>query len=416
MPKRVVIVGGGVIGACCAHELNRAGHSVTLLDAGPIGRGCSFGNSGFIAPGHGPLCRPGAYERAINSQHDPDSPWYYSDASEHTRRWMDLFQTFCTHEHEAHCLRVLDELGRDMVARYESLLDETGIECDFHARGSESVAYEQDSVIELETETASMRARGFKTHTSMPRDDSLAADALEPGWKCAQILPDGASLNPYRFVCGLVESLRPSIEIREHTSLSRIITNQGTCVGIELDDASEISTDALVLATGMSSAHLSAPLGIDLPLQPAKGYHVDVELPELPIKMPIIIADSDTILTPIDNFIRISGTVELTDADDSLKDRRIEALYQRGLRALPALQKGRVISRWLGRRPALPDGLPAIGSVPGVDNLIIATGHARLGMSLAPGTAKLVRELIGGKHNPIEEHLGIDRFLKAQID
>ena len=116
----------------------------------------------------------------------------------------------------------------------------------------------------------------------------------------------------------------------------------------------------------------------------------------------------------MDDFVRISGTVEFTGTDDSLQERRINVLHERALRAAPFLRGGEVISRWLGRRPALPDGLPAIGPVPGVENLFIATGHARLGMSLALRTATLVRTLVEGSHESVLDHLGVDRFATAE--
>ncbi|MFG0256398.1 MAG: NAD(P)/FAD-dependent oxidoreductase [Phycisphaerales bacterium JB043] len=411
MAQKVVIVGGGVIGALCAHELNRAGHDVTLLDGGPIGHACSFGNSGFIAPGHGPLCVPGALDKACDAATNPDAPWIYSETSEPVSRWLEMFRACCTHEHEQHCLRVLDHIGRDMLSRYETLLDDTGIECDFHARGSEYVAYEEGTIQALDLEARSMHARQHECHLVSPPDPTLDANALRDGWLCVQAHPQGASLNPYRFVCAMIDHARASgVTIREHTRVVSFNLVNARVTSASLSDNTTLEADAFVLATGMSSVALLEPFEIHLPLQAAKGYHADVRLESIPISKPVIIADSDTILTPIDDFIRVSGTVEITGDDDSLADRRIGTMHRRAVQAMPHLERGVVVSRWLGRRPALPDGLPVIGQVDGVENLHVATGHARLGVSLAPVTGELVRGLVESAPDPILEHLRVDRF------
>ena len=176
----------------------------------------------------------------------------------------------------------------------------------------------------------------------------------------------------------------------------------------------EIRVNAVVLACGAWAPRLADRLGIRLPVQPGKGYHLDVERPEAAPAMPVVLVEERIFVTPIDDFLRLAGTMEFSGFNLLQRPARIDMLAAGASRYLPGVQRAQERSRWCHLRPMTPDGLPIIGRVPQVPNVWIATGHGMLGVTQGPITGKLVADWIGdGKTSLDLSPLRPERFQKA---
>ncbi len=155
----------------------------------------------------------------------------------------------------------------------------------------------------------------------------------------------------------------------------------------------------LVLCTGSWSPALAQSLGLRLPMQAGKGY--SMTLPDAPIrpKHPAILSEAKVAISPFQQALRIGGTMELAGLDSSINPRRVQGIIKSTCKYYPELNSDDFadISVWHGLRPCSPDGLPYVGRSHVANNLLIATGHAMTGLSLAPITGKLISEVLAGE-------------------
>ena len=172
--------------------------------------------------------------------------------------------------------------------------------------------------------------------------------------------------------------------------------------------------DEVVVAAGVWSAELARSLGVRLPLEGGKGYHVDVEARPGDPELPVWLHESRVVITPMEGRLRLAGTLELTGTDRGVDARRVEAIVAAVRQALPGFGSRRTLDVWRGLRPCTPDGLPVIGRVPNVENAILATGHGMWGLQLAPVTGRLVASLVAGDEPDHDlEPLRAERFRMA---
>jgi D-amino-acid dehydrogenase len=153
----------------------------------------------------------------------------------------------------------------------------------------------------------------------------------------------------------------------------------------------------VVLATGAWTHLLARDLGLRLPLEGAKGYHVEFPSSDATPRLPVFLYDAKVAVTPYPDRVRFSGTLELDGLDLRVDPRRIEAIVEAGTRAFPGVDGAARTHLWRGLRPASPDGLPIVGRVDGMDNATVVTGHGTAGMTLGPATAELAADLITGR-------------------
>lgn len=174
---------------------------------------------------------------------------------------------------------------------------------------------------------------------------------------------------------------------------------------------SPIEGDVFVIAAGAWSGLVAERFGVDLPMQAGKGYSITIDNPAVSLGGPVYFPEHKIVTSPFVGALRIGGTMELSGINEDLDSRRIVAIRHGAERFLPGSLQGEGESEWVGMRPLMPDGLPVIGRAPGYDNLYIATGHAMLGVTLAPATAQAIADLVveGNTRLPIEAFTP-DRF------
>ncbi|UCF41247.1 MAG: FAD-binding oxidoreductase [Gemmatimonadota bacterium] len=395
----VVVVGGGVIGVSCAYFLARRGARVTLLERSEIGSGASFGNAGCIAPGHGPLNKPGRVKQALTSVLSETSPLYVAPRWDpELLRWLRVFSRFCTAAHQERSLRALAPLSRETIGLYRELVRGEAIDCSYRPEGYYEVFLTERALAGATREAGLIRQHGFGA-------DALSGGAMrerEPALKERIVggvfLRDGASIDPHRFVTGLAERAgRYGAAVRTGVTVSAVTTRGREVTGVETAAGETLPADVVVLATGAYSIELARRLGCRYPLQAAKGYHRDrrVRVGETPpLRVTCMLGERSVFCTPMNDSVRFAGTLEFSGVNHVMRRSRLEQLTRSAQQYLTGLGEARAQSEWCGLRPCIADGLPVVGPVPGYRGAYVATGHAMLGLTLGPVTGKLVSEYV----------------------
>jgi glycine oxidase len=348
----VLVVGGGIVGAAIAWRLAKDGRSVTLLEKGEIGREASWAAGGMLTPVHLADYPPALAEACGAS--------------------LALYEPLCR--------EVAAASGVDPEYRVTGLLllvtDDAGEEA---ARELEAWKRQRNQPVERLT-----------------RDEAIEVEPrLTPRLKRALRLPDIAQVRNNRMAVALAEAARrKGAEIRPNTPVTGFLRVPGRVTGVKTPRG-DVYAGTTILAAGAWSADLLRPLGLDLKVKPIKGQILLAGGP--PDFCRHMILDGESYLIPrADGRILIGSTLEDVGFDKSVILDAIGDLAARGARLMPELGKLPMVTSWAGLRPATPDRLPYLGKGP-VDGLIVATGHYRNGILLAPITAEVVADLLAGQ-------------------
>jgi D-amino-acid dehydrogenase len=412
----VVVVGGGVIGVCCAYYLAKRGASVTLLERDQIGVGASYGNAGTVAPGHAPITKPGRVKQALQFMLDPTSPLYIAPRWDPAlMRWLWIFRRHCTAEHLKASMHVLGPLGHDSRELFDQLVSEEDLDCDYNADGYYDVFRTAPGLAGATNEAALMWVHGYRPMSIAGEELREREPALRRGVQGGIYYPEAATMNPHRFVLGMADRAAGyGATVCVQAAVSDVVTSAHRVTGVRLRDGEELRADAVILATGAYSLELAAKVGYRLPIQAGKGYHRDRKVgtggaPSLQVTC--MLGERSVFCTPMSGFVRFAGTMEFSGFNHEIRGPRLEQLTESAKLYLTGVGDTESRSEWCGLRPCTPDGLPIVGPVPGCDGLHIATGHAMLGLTLGPVTGKLVAEaLLDESPSRNIDALRVDRF------
>jgi D-amino-acid dehydrogenase len=395
--KDVAIIGGGVIGLCSAYYLERAGHRVTVFDQGDLIDNCSSGNAGMVVPSHIiPLAAPGMMAKGIRWMFDEQSPFYVRPRLNLSLlRWGYQFYKHANHRHVQHAIPALKAISLFSKSMYQQMVRDNPFDFGYHEKGL-LMLYQTAETEKEEAEAAAIaNQHGIEAHILSPREVQKLEPEVEVSVRGAVYFPGDAHLIPQQFITNLTAHLQSKgVKIERHTPVSDFSIQQNRVVSVMLPQG-ERHYDEYVLATGAWSAALGARLGLDLPLQGGKGYSFTLE-PVQQVHIPSILLEGRVAVTPMAQSLRFGGTMEIDGTNRSVNMKRVQGIvdtipkYYPGLSVKLPEQK----NVWRGLRPCSPDGLPYIGRPSHLQNLVIATGHAMMGLSLAPGTGKVVSQLI----------------------
>jgi D-amino-acid dehydrogenase len=408
MADRVLVLGGGIIGLSTAWFLKEAGHQVTLIDRSRLIDGCSFGNAGMIVPSHFiPLAAPGMVEKGVRWMFNSRSPFFVRPRlSSDLIKWGLNFLRHANQEHvekSAPSLKALSLLSKKI---YQDWNQSMNFDFGYQERGLLMLFKDQHTGDE-EAATAEMANQiGIEARLL----NAVQVQALEPDVRLDALggvyFPGDAHLTPRILVEHLIKELRESgVVIHESTEVTGFKVDQQKIRAIE-STAGQIEFDQVVLAAGSWSGLLAKALRINLPMQAGKGYSFTLENVEKNIRVPSIFLEARVAVTPMGNNLRFGGTMEIVGVDERINMNRVQGIvdsiphYYPDLKiSMPAADK-----IWHGLRPCSPDGLPYIGRSGVLKNLVFATGHAMMGLSLAPATGKLVAELVDDQQTTIPIH------------
>lgn len=399
--SKVAIIGGGIIGLHCAYALHRLGHQVTVIDAGqPQDARCSSGNAGMIVPSHiTPLAAPGMVRYGLGMLLRKGSPFGIAwPPSFDQMVWMARFARACTARHVERSAPILRDLSLASRAEYLRLFTELGIETQLHLKGLDAVC-KKPATFEHEKEIA-RRAQDLGLEVEIiaaqdiPAREPLYAEGLagmiryhQDGW-----------FDPGAWQARMRQSLEGQVLFMDQTTVHDADIRQQRIHALQTQQG-DIQVDEVVLAAGVWSQELGRKLWLNLPMVAGKGISLDIESEPGP-KVCALLIEARAAITPLPHGVRVAGTMQLGPPDRPVAPSRIEGLKQSIQHYLPRLQpklmNGPAV--WQGSRPCSPDGLPFLGRAMPLENLVVATGHAMMGVSLAAITGKLVGEMVSGKN------------------
>ncbi|MBL9141718.1 MAG: FAD-binding oxidoreductase, partial [Phycisphaerae bacterium] len=176
----------------------------------------------------------------------------------------------------------------------------------------------------------------------------------------------------------------------------------GGVTGAVLESGETVDGDSVVVAAGIWSAGLNASMGLEIPMQPARGYHVQLEgMPSLPFTG-CVLHESFVAVTPMHAQLRLAGTLEIQPLDQPWMRNRLESLAAGAKRYMHGIDQARVVAEWAGYRPCTSDGMPVVGAVPRMPGVFVGTGHAMMGMTLGPVTGRSLANMVLGKPAPVD--------------
>jgi len=396
---RVVIVGAGIVGAASALDLARRGVEVTVLDRGAVGGGCSYGNAGWLTPCFAfPLPAPGVLTQSLRWLLDPESPLYIKPSLDpEWFRWLARFALSATEEKFERGMRALVPLSRFSLEAFAALDREFPSSFGFSPTGLLMVAETPEGFEGARHEASRIERHGVPAEVLDAGQVRALDPALEGSLAGGVFFPTAAHCEPLAAVETIARAARVAGARFESGVEVYGFETSGSRIRALLSTTGRIEADRFVLATGSWSKGLARSLGLRLPILGGKGYAVVVKAFDRSPQLPIKIVERRIAITPRDGSVRLAGTLELVDGDESITARRVEAIVRGSREFLNVPEAPEIVEVWRGLRPCSPDGLPLIGFAPGYENLVVATGHQMCGLHTAPGTGRLVADLLAGE-------------------
>ena len=411
----ILIVGGGAIGVCSAYYLNAAGRDVALVDKGDICSGCSYGNGGLVVPSHSmPLSAPGVVSQSLKWMLNPESPFYIKPRLDRDLiSWLWHFYRACNEKHVVRATPVIRAMNMASVALFEEMASLEGMDFGFEKRGTITAYRTEKGLAKAVKDAGFLSEMGIETRV-LNADEMVA---LNPGIRIRAIggifFPEDAHLVPHRFVRGLAKYVGgKGVRIHRETEVLGFEISRGRVVAVQTTRG-DFQAEQVILAGGSWSPVIAQDLHINLPIQPAKGYSITFKRPDVCPTTPFSLGEAKVGVTPMGDMLRFAGTLELAGLDFSINERRVQAILKAVPEYFPDLNPDylETIEIWCGLRPCTPDGVPFLGRAPGFENVIVAAGHAMIGISLGPVTGKLVAELISDEIPSVDlSLLEVDRF------
>ncbi len=403
---KVTIIGGGVVGLCCAYYLIKEGYEVTVIDRNDITDGCSFGNMGYISPSHFiPLATPGIVSQGLRWMLSPSSPFYIKP-----RLNWELIQWGMTFWKNSNAQKVKENIPHlnNLLQLSRELMNDLKKEFNDSFTMIEKgcwTLYKNEKTADHERHlTEQAMSLGLKTQTYSASQVQELEPEVEVDAAGGVLWLDDCHLDSAKLMRALHRYLQAAgVKFFLNAEVKGFERTDGKINSV-ITDKEKINTDEVIIANGSWMPAVARMAGIHLLMQPGKGYSVVYENMEKNLRRPAILIEARTAMTPIDRWLRIGGTMELSGHSDNVLPKRVIAIYDSVKKYFPSLNISRPQpgKAWYGYRPVTPDGLPYIGKHKKISNLTFAGGHAMLGVSAAAATGKLVNEILGNRPTSID--------------
>lgn len=395
----ILIIGGGPIGLSCAYYLLKSGRKVTIVDSHEIGKGSGSGNAGHIVPSHIiPLAAPGVVASALKWMLDPaHSPFGMKLSLDPTYiAWLVRFASACSQDNVERSLVPLKQLGQLSAENFSRIIAEEKFDCYYQTAGFLNLYKHQAAFDAGRHEADFMQKHGVPVSVY----DRSAIGEVEPAARQDVIggvhFTGDAHLNPAIFLQLLGERVRAmGAEVFENTPVTGFASAEGK-VRMVQTRAGEFDVGQVVLAAGAWTPIVARDLHLNIPIQPARGYSLTASAIQHMPRRALILGDRRVAVSPFGDRLRVTGRLEVGEYSTTPNPRWIQRLENFAREYIRLDEKLDIKETWAGLRPVTPDGVPMIGFSSRYENLILAAGHAMLGLSLGPGTGQVVADLANG--------------------
>lgn len=414
--ERVIIVGGGIVGLSSAYYLRRAGFEVTVLEQGDFSDNCSHGNMGYICPGHYiPLASPGKVRQGLKWLFNPQSPFLIQPSpSRALFDWGIKFLRSANLQHAKRSAVPLRDIALLSQREYSAWNASPEFDFTLYNRG----LLEIFRTSEAKESSERIVQQGQELGLQVELLDSIQLQQLEPETPIDAMGAIHFKCDSHIFPNRLMQSLREVLErqgvrLLPRRTVTRFDYHNGKIQRVFAGEE-EFESDQIVLAGGAWSRELAAQLDISLPMMPGRGYSFNERCGNFQLQHPAILLEKSVALTPLDeSTMRFGGTMEVVPLGTPPRYGRVRGIMDAVNEYFPAAQLKFPSQEkiWFGYRPCSADGLPYIGRAKRCSNLLIATGHAMVGMSLGAGTGKLIAELATGQTPSLDlKPFEVERF------
>lgn len=405
MSKKVVVIGGGIVGLSTAYYLNKEGHEVTVIDKSDFTKGASYVNAGYLTPSHiVSLAAPGMITKGLKWMLSPASPFYVKPRLDSEfLKWAWAFKKSATHKKVENSMKIIKDINVFSRELYQEMKDSKIFKFHYDHKGL-LMAYQTDKAGEAEWKVGQ---KGIELGLGVENLNREEVQKIQPDAnldvKGAVFYHCDGHMTPHEFMRDMLKYLKENgVEVVANEEVKDIESSNGKMTKL-ITDKREVYADEFVMAAGSWTPLLSKKLGINLLVQAGKGYRINVPR-ETGITLPTILIEAKVAVTPMNGFTRFAGTMEIGGINHNINPVRVNAIANAGSRYFKGLQitEEEKADAQCGLRPVSPDGLPYIGKTDLCKNLTIATGHAMMGWSMGPATGKLVSEIISEKKNSLD--------------
>lgn len=400
--KRVAVIGAGVVGLSSATFLQRLRAKVTLIDGMPVGSGASYGNAGMISVDSTvPIAMPGMLRNVPKWLSDPTgplfvSPAYFPKAFPWLMKWMSAGRM----ENVRNASLALHALHGGALVQYRELLGNEDFNDLIRTTGQihiwdnaqESVSERVARMLREEQGIAVQPLTTEELHHYVPE--------LSNSIKRALLFPrNGNTVNPFRLMKTIARKFADAGGTVLHQKVMRLFPKEGRFRVLTSND--DLDFDNVVITAGAWSKNVLAPMGVTIPLETERGYHIEIRQPNIKLGMPLLHKGRGFSASPMETGIRFAGTVEIAGLEAPPNEQRGEALLKHAKSLFPALNFDEP-KMWMGFRPSLPDSVPIIDEVTQYPGLFLACGHGHTGLTAGAITGRLISQIMTGEKPVID--------------
>jgi len=401
--RKVNIIGSGIVGLCCALYLQRDGWEVTIIDKVGPGESCSYGHAGVLSETSAlPNAMPGVISKVPKWLLDPEGPLYIRMRYlPHLLPWLLRFIKAGTARESENTVRSLLALNAGTVGKYQNLVNSSQAGSLIRPSGYLSVYQSESSYKHASGGWELLQRHGAQLRMLTGEELHELEPMLAPSYiRAVMIENQGYVTNPYRLAQVLSEQFSQAggVFLRREVREARLSADGNVRLNLDLG---YVESGKLVVAAGAWSHQITAQLGVHVPLETERGYHVTLAHPEVQPSHVIMEAEHKFVATPMEMGIRFAGTAELAGLTASPNYERADILLRLGKRMFPGLS-GSEKTEWMGHRPSLPDSRPVIGKCPAAPNVLFAFGHGHRGLIGAPMTGEIIADLMANRQPKID--------------
>lgn len=402
--QSVIVVGAGIVGVSTAIWLQRLGNKVTLVDREGPGAGTSHGNAGILASiAVVPVPTPGIMKKAPGMLFDPNQPLFVKWS--YLPKMIPFLRRYLKNANDSavnHISSALQELLHDCPDQHLAVAGDSDAK-KYISTEDYWFGYDDEAAFAADKYVWKVRKnRGYsysvRSAEQIAEFDENLRGRFGYGVQCAN---HGRISDPGAYVKALAAEFEKNGGTISKATITGFDIKDDHCEAIKTTDG-VLKADKYIITTGVWTSQWNEQLGISVPMESERGYHVEYYNPSIKLRSPIMVASGKFVVNSMDGRMRCAGVVEFGGLKSNASKAPVELLKKQMAKLFPDLKYDR-IEEWMGHRPSTVDSLPVIGVSPKVSNIILGYGHQHIGLSAGPKTGQWLARL--ASNQPINTDL-----------